>query len=171
MQLLPESVRSTSTTALDATWATRIELLRYERLAIDLLTETNATKLEMWLEMFGVSKSSFEGLSTEEYKRLLQYIIVILRLSGTPKSIKLLGLVLGATSVTIVQDYTFKYDGAWSFDGSNLFDGGDITKRFIIRLTITGIAPENRESFIEKLRRLFEVSQPVWIYLERVDFV
>lgn len=171
MQLLPESIRATKTNALDATWATRLKLLRCEQLIIDLPSETSEVKLSLWLEMFGIQKSLIDELEleTEEYRRLLQNIIVINKLSGTIKSLQLLGLVLGAESVEVIQDYTFKYDGNVLYSGTNIYDGGELVSRFFVKIIASGVNAANHESFIEKYKRLFAVTQPAWLYLESIE--
>jgi hypothetical protein len=171
MQLLPESIAKTTTTALDKTWATRLELLRYELLKVDLLTETNETKLSMWLEMFGVALSDIpDSLTTAEYQRLLRYIIIIFRLSGTKRSIELLSFILGATEVEIVQDFTIYYNSMISYDGQYRYDGGELNRPFVVSLTVTGIPSAEYAAFELKFRQLFRIFEPVWIYLKGIIF-
>lgn len=170
--LEPESIKTDNITAIEETWADRLEVLRFNQLKIDFQNETNLTKLDLWLESFGILKESLpEGFSVDEYQRLLESIILLLRKSGTPESVKIIGYVLGASDVEIVQDFELTYNGEASYNSAYSFDCGEQFRVFIIRLEVNGIAAENQAAFIDKLKRLFEISQPVWIYLERVDFV
>jgi hypothetical protein len=170
MQLLPESVTSVSTAALDATWATRMELLRFEQLKVDILNETNSVKLEMWLEMFGVSLAAIpDDLTTEEYQALLRQVITIFRLCGTKRSIELLCLILGATEVEIVQNYSTYYNGSIAYNGLYYYDGGAAHRPFVVWLRVTGISNSGFEVFAGKLRKLFEIFEPIWIYLEGME--
>lgn len=170
MKLLPESIQTNSTVALDATWATRLALLRFELLKIDITTETDARKLEMWLEMFGVSMSSIpDNLSAAEYQRLLRYIILIFRLSGTRRAIELICQVLGATEVEIIQDFTLYYNGEFFYSGVYYYDSGAHHRPFVVRLKVTGIGSGTFAAFEAKLRRLFEIFEPVWIHLKKVE--
>ncbi len=169
--LEPESIRNDNTKAIDETWADRLEVLRINQLKIDFQNETSIEKLELWLEMFGVSKELISGFSVIEYQRLLQSIVPILKKSGTPESIKLIGFVLGATNVEIIQDYVLYYNGDAYYNDSYYYDSGERFKVFTIRLEVSGVDIDDQTAFIDKFKRLFEASQPAWIYLERVDFV
>ncbi len=171
MNLLPESIRTTSTTALDETWATRLELLRYKHLLIDLENETDQVKLAMWLEMFGIKLSDIpDNLTTQEYRRLLRYIILIFRLSGTKRSIELICYVLGATEVTIIQEYATHYNGKIKYDGTHRYDGGELQRPFVVSLLVTGVAAGEIDNFEGKIRQLFEIFQPVWICLDKIAY-
>lgn len=172
MTIVPESIQTVKTIALDETYEARLALLRPEQLYIDLANETNQTKLQLWLEMFGISIDSIpSGLTTDEYQRLLQNIVIIYRLSGTKRSIKLLCTVLGATSVEIKQDYVLRHNSTASYNGLWGYDAGKLHGLFIVKLEVTGIAPELQATFIAKLKKLFEVFEPMWIWLESVVFV
>ena len=169
--IVPESIQTTSTIALDETFEARMSLIRPEQLYIDLANETNMVKLQLWLEMFGISLDAIpEGLTTAEYQRLLQNIIIIYRLSGTKRSIQLLGTVLGATSVIVNQYYVLKYNGTASYNGLWNYDSGKLHRQFVISLEVSGIASANRPAFILKLKKLFEVFEPLWVWLESISF-
>lgn len=169
--IVPESIQTTSTIALDETYEARLSLLRPEQLYIDLAHETNTAKLQLWLEMFGISLEAIpEGLSTAEYQSLLQNIIIIYRLSGTKRSIQLLGTVLGATSVEVTQNYILRHDGTARHNGGWNYDSGKINRHFAVNLVVTGIDAIDRPAFIEKLKKLFEVFEPMWIWLENISF-
>ena len=169
--IVPESIQTTSTIALDETFEARMSLIRSEQLYIDLANETNMVKLQLWLEMFGISLDAIpEGLTTAEYQRLLQNIIIIYRLSGTKRSIQLLGTVLGATSVVVNQNYILKHNGTASYNGIWKYDSGKLFRLFIVSLDLTGIATADRPAFIDKLRKLFEVFEPMWVWLESISF-
>lgn len=169
--LEPESIRNASTTALDETWAERLLLLRYNQLKIDLLNETDTTKLELWLEMFGISLESLPvSLSTVEYQRLLQSVIMIYRLSGTPASIHLLGYVLGASDIEVIQDYELSYNARTNYNGTHNYDSGELLRPFIVKLKVSGIAQAEFADFTSKMKKLFEIFEPVWIYLQSVEF-
>lgn len=169
--IVPESIQSITTIALDETYEARHSLLRPEQLYINLAHETNTTKLQLWLEMFGISLNAIpEGLSTAEYQRLLQNIIIIYRLSGTKRSIQLLGTVLGATRLVINQTYILKYDGTASYNGLWNYDSGLLHSHFVVSLEVSGIDIADRPAFIDKLSKLFEVFEPMWIWLESISF-
>jgi hypothetical protein len=169
--IVPESIQIPSLIALDETCEARQSLIRPEQLYIDLAHETNMTKLQLWLEMFGISMNSIpEGLSTAEYQRLLQNIIIIYRLSGTKRSIQLLGTVLGATGVVVNQTYILKHDSIASYNGLWNYDSGRLHRHFSVSLEVSGITEGDRPAFIEKLSNLFEVFEPMWIWLESINF-
>jgi len=167
MDLVPESIQGATTIAIDDTWALRLSLLNYRQLRIDLANETNIGKLTMWLEMFGISPEMIpNNLTTAEYQRLLQSIVIIYRLSGTRRSMQLLGYVLGASSVTVVQDYTLRYNAHGTYNALYKFDGGAEYRPFVVRLEIEGVSQEKQAGFWSKMRQLFELFEPAWIYLE-----
>lgn len=169
--IVPESIQTISTIALDETYETRLSLMRPEQLYIDLAHETSITKLQLWLEMFGISLDAIpEGLSTAEYQRLLQNIIIIYRLSGTKRSIQLLGTVLGATSVVVNQTYILRHDGTASYNGLWNYDSGNLHRHFTVSLDVSGVADAERPAFIDKMSKLFEVFEPMWIWLESISF-
>jgi len=169
--LVPESVKTSQTSKLDETWAERLALLRYGQLKIDFINETDTAKLELWLEMFGISAEVLQqGLSTEEYRKLLQSVISIYRLSGTLKSVELIGQVLGANEVNISYKYILRHNGEATYNGEYLFDAGNTFKVFAITIEVTGIDQLKEASFSEKLRRLFDLFEPMWIYLEKIEF-
>jgi hypothetical protein len=169
--IVPESIQTISTIALDETYEARLSLMRPEQLYIDLAHETNMIKLQLWLEMFGISMDAIpEGLSTVEYQRLLQNIIIIYRLSGTKRSIQLLCTVLGATSVVVNQTYILKHDGTASYNGLWNYDSGTPHRHFTVSLDVSGIVAVDRPAFIDKLSKLFEVFEPIWIWLESISF-
>lgn len=169
--IVPDSIQTLKTIALDETFEARMALLRPEQLYIDLANETNTTKLQLWLEMFGISLDAIpEGLSTAEYQRLLQNIIIIYRLSGTKRSIQLLGTVLGATNVVVNQTYTLRHNGTATYNGLWNYDSGILHRHFVISLDVTGIVSTSRPAFIDKLSKLFEVFEPMWVWLESISF-
>jgi len=172
MYLLPESIRTDKTLALDKSWETRLSLVRHGRLKIDLANETDQQKLLMWLEMFGIAEANIpDNLTTAEYQRLLQYIILIFRTSGTKKSIELLAYVLGADSVNIVQDFESKYDGQINYYGNYRYDGGVSTRSFIIKLEVVGIDAENQNDFELKMNHFFGIFEPAWLWLKEINFI
>ena len=170
--LEPESIRTPKTKAIDESWAERLSLLRYNQLQINFGTETNITKLELWLEMFGLSPEALQqGLSTEEYRRLLQSVILIFRLSGTPKSIELIAQALGATSTKPVYKFVLYYNGEVNYNGDYYYDSGGIYRLSAITIEVTGVLPEDQPAFLGKMKNLFNLFEPMWIYLEGIDFV
>jgi hypothetical protein len=170
--LEPESIRTSRTKAIDESWAERLSLLRYNQLLINFEIEPNIEKLELWLEMFGLDPEILQqGLTTDEYRRILQSIILIFKLSGTPKSIELIAQALGATSTRPLYKYVLYYDGEIDYRGDYYYDAGGVYRASAITIEATGVAPENQESFIEKMKKLFELFQPMWIYLEGIEFV
>lgn len=172
MYLLPESIRNDVTIGLDKAWETRLMLLRYNNLKIDLSNETDQQKLLMWLEMFGISVEDIpSNLSTQEYQNLLKHIILIFKISGTRKSIELLCHVLGAESVTFKQDFSSFYNGEINYQGNFRYDGGASISSFVMSLSITGVNSQNQVSFETKLRRFFEIFQPAWLWLKEISFL
>jgi len=170
--LEPESIRTSKTTALDETWAERLSLLRPNQLRINFENEPNIKKLELWLEMFGLDPEVLQqGLSTEEYRQLLQSVILIFRLSGTAKSIELIAQALGATSTRPVYKYVLYHNGEVSYNGDYYYDSGGVYRLSAITIEATGVLPENQPSFIVKMKNLFNLFEPMWIYLEGIDFI
>ena len=122
--------------------------------------------------MSGISPDMIpNSLTTAEYQRLLQSIIIIYRLSGTPKSIQLLGYVLGASVVNVIQDYTLRYNGHGTYNALYNFDGGSEYRPFVVRLEIDGIDVNDLPGFWVKMRQLFDLFQPAWIYLDGVQLI
>ena len=122
--------------------------------------------------MFGVSLDAIpNNLTTEEYQRLLRYIIIIFRLSGTKRSIELLCYILGVTEVTITQDFTIYYNGMARYNGLYHYDAGELVRPFAVRLMVSGISNNEFENFETKLRRLFEIFEPVWVFLQDIETV
>ena len=164
--LEPESIRTTKTKAIDETWAERLSVMRYAQLQINFETEPNIKKLELWLEMFGLDPEMLkQGLNTDEYRLILQNIILIFRLSGTAKSIELIAQALGATSTRPIYKYVLYYNGDY------FYDAGGVYRLSAITIEATGVSAEKQESFVLKMRKLFELFEPMWIYLEGIDFV
>ena len=170
--LEPESIRTPKTKAIDESWAERLSVLRYNQLRINFETEPNISKLELWLEMFGLSPEALQqGLTTDEYRRILQSIILIFRLSGTPKSIELIAQALGAASTRPLYKYVLYYNGEIAYNGAYYHDAGGAYRMSAITVEVTGVLPEKQSSFLVKMRKLFDLFQPMWIYLEGIDFI
>lgn len=170
--LEPESIRTAKTKAIDETWAERLSVMRYRQLLINFETEPNIEKLELWLEMFGLDPEMLkQGLTTDEYRLILQNIILIFRLSGTAKSIELIAQALGATSTRPIYKYVLYYNGEITYGGDYFYDSGGVYRLSAITIEATGVAAENQESFVMKMRKLFELFEPMWIYLEGIDFI
>jgi hypothetical protein len=172
MALVPESIRGTRTQALDQTWAGRLSVMRYGQLRINFAEETNVAKLELWLEMFGLSPAELQGyLTTVEYCKLLQNVIKIFKLSGTARSIEMIAQALGATSTSLLYKYVLYYNNEIAYDGGYYYDSGGAFKASSITIEVTGVTAENQARFIVKMKKLFGLFQPMWIYLEGIDFV
>lgn len=165
MTLIPESIATRKTTALDETWESRLALLRYSQLKIDFQNETSTEKLQMWLEMFGgtIDETVVSTFTLDEYRRLLQSIILLFKLSGTVRSVELLGYVLGATSVTVSFLFSVKYDGKILYDGSYSYDSGAGFKKYCVSVEVDGV--DDISAFRQKLQMLFEIFEPAWINL------
>lgn len=171
MGLEPESIRNSRTTAVDETWAARLAILKYEQLRINFSTEQDITKLELWLEMFGLDPEVVkQGLTTDEYRKILQNVLIIFRLSGTPKSIELIAQALGAQSTKILYKYVLKLDGTWNLDGSYYLDSGGLFSKLSITVQVTGVSPENQEAFSIKLKNIFNLFEPAVLYLQGIEF-
>lgn len=169
--MVPESIKTPATVALDATWADRLALLRYEGLRINFGAEYDTRKLELWLESFGISLASIPGsLSPGEYQKLLQSVIIISRQAGTKRSISLLGQVLGATSIAVKTNYQLRYDGTIRYNGEYQHLGRVENRKFCITLEVQGIASEAAAAFIDKFKQLFVIFQPAWIFIENIKF-
>ncbi len=169
--LEPQSISTNQTAAIDNTWAERLTLLRHNQLQIDFRTETSVQKLEMWLEMFGTSPEVLQqGLTTEEYRRLLQVVIQIFRLSGTPRSIELIAQALGATSSKLLHKYILTHSGVIAYNGDYFYDSGGANRVSVITIEVRGVLAENQAGFLTKMKNLFVIFQPMWIYLEGIDF-
>ena len=170
--LEPESIRTNKTTAIDETWAERLLLVRYNQLKINFETEPSIAKLELWLEMFGLDPDAVQQeLTTDEYRRLLQSVILIFRLSGTPRSIELLAQALGAEWTRIVYKYVLNYNDEVLYNGVYYYDSGGAYRLASITIEAGGVLPEKQADFLTKMKNLFNLFEPMWIYLEGIDFM
>lgn len=105
MELVPASILGCNTSALDATFAERLENLGIGQLLIDLENERDTVKLTLYLHQFGIPLAMLPADITDfQFRRLLQGILRIYRLSGTPASIIALGEALGASTAEITRD-------------------------------------------------------------------
>lgn len=173
MQLIPESIATRKTIALDETWENRLALLRYAQLKIDFQNEPNIDKLKLWLEMFGgtIDETVVDTFTIDEYRRLLQSIILLFKLSGTVKSVELLGYVLGVT-FEVSKGFVLKYDGQASYNGSFNYDSGGEFSPFIISIKVSNYSANfDFDAFKAKLMLLFEIFEPVWIFIQKLEFV
>lgn len=169
--LEPESIRNNLTTAVDETWEARLGVLKYQQLRINFATEQDIAKLELWLEMFGVDPLVVkQGLTTDEYRKILQNVLLIFRLSGTPRSIELIAQALGAQSTKILYKYVLKLDGTWLLDGSYFLDSGGLYSKLSIMVHVTGVLPGEQEAFSTKLKNIFNLFEPAVLYLQGIEF-
>ncbi len=134
MELLPESIQSTQTLALDHTFRERLLSLAVDQLAIAPEQERDLRKLTLYLRQFGIPVELFPDLGAIQLRDLLRRVLLIYCLSGTPRSIELLAEALGATSATVVRD-AFLLDHARQalHDGRHRYDAGRQHRSFCCR--------------------------------------
>lgn len=171
MTLVPESIRATNTTALDLTFWQRIINLNPGQLRIDIEKERDLVKLGLLLEQFGVP---LEFLPTDlekfAFRELLQQVLKIYRFSGTTVSVSLLAKALQAEEANVEKNYSVCYDGQIRYDGLHRHDDGQEYMSFCVDVHISGVLDERKAEFEGLFRRLFQVFEPVGIFLRDVNF-
>ena len=158
MELLPESIQSTQTLALDRTFRERLISLVADQLAIAPEQERDLRKLTLYLRQFGIPVELFPDL------------LLIYRLSGTPRSIELLAEALGATSATVVRDaFLLDHVRQALYDGRHRYDAGRQHRSFCVDVKVAGISEAEWPTFTTVFRRLFPVFQPVSVHLRHLE--
>lgn len=169
MELIPESIQGTNTLSLDRTFLMRLSSIAAERLAIDLEHENDMLKLTLYLQQFGIPVELLPDLGMIQFRDLLQRVLRIYRLSGTPRSIELLAEALGATSVTVVRN-AFQLDHARQalHDGRHCYDAGRQHRSFCVDVKVRGISEAEWPTYTATFRHLFRLFQPVSVHLRDV---
>lgn len=170
MELIPESIQGTNTLGLDHTFRERLLSLAVDQLAIAPEQERDLRKLTLYLRQFGIPVELFPDLGAIQLRDLLRRVLLIYRLSGTPRSIELLAEALGATSATVVRD-AFLLDHARQalYDGRHRYDAGRQHRSFCVDVKVAGISEAEWLTFTTVFRRLFPVFQPVSVHLRHLE--
>lgn len=173
MELVPSSILGRNTTALDATFAERLENLGIGQLLIDLENERDTVKLTLYLHQFGIPLEMLPADMTDfQFRRLLQGILRIYRLSGTPASIIALGEALGASSVEIVRNaFVLDHASQARHDGLHHYDQGREHRAFSIDVTVAGVTVDQRGYFETTFGRLYKLFQPAGLHLRALVYV
>lgn len=173
MNLVPSSIIGRNTAALDTTFAERLKNIGVGQLLIDLENERDTVKLTLYLLQFGIPLEMLPADMTDfQFRRLLQGILRIYRLSGTLASVVALGEALGASSVEIVRN-AFALDHAPQarHDGLFHYDQGREYRTFSIDVTVTGVTADQRGYFETTFRRLYNLFQPAALHLRALLYV
>lgn len=171
MTLIPESIQANNTTGLDLTFRQRIINMNPGQLRIDIEKERDLVKLGLWLEQFGIPMELLPAdLEKFAFRELLQQVLKIYRLSGTTVSISLLAKALQAEEAVIAQNYTVCYNGQIRYNGRFRYDDGGEYQSFAVDVHMSGVLEERKEEFESIFRNLFQVFEPVGIYLRDVNF-
>lgn len=171
MTLIPESIRANNTTGLDLTFRQRIINMNPGQLRIDIENERDLVKLGLWLEQFGIPMELLPAdLEKFAFRELLQQVLKIYRFSGTTVSVSLLARALQAEEARVERSYTVCYDGQVRYDGRFRYDDGREYRSFSVDVHVTGILEERKTEFESMFRKLFQVFEPVGIFLRDVNF-
>lgn len=170
MNLIPDSISAPNTEALDATFADRLTNLGTRQLLIDLATERDPIKLTLYLQQFGIPIELLPSdLSDFEFRRLLQHILRIYRLSGTTESIVSLALALGASTAGVKRNaFVLNHTRQARHDGLFRHNQGREYRSFSVDVCISGVA--DHKAFETSYRKLFQLFQPVSIHLRHLIF-
>lgn len=172
MTLIPESIESLNTRSLDLTFKQRLINLGTEQLRIDIENERDLVKLGLWLEQFGIPAELLpDNLEEFAFREMLQKVLKIYRLSGTNISVCLLAQALQVSEVFTEGDcYVLGYTGEARYDAHFKYDGGKEFRSFVIDIHVNGVREEQKAKFEETFRELFQVFEPVGIFLRDVNF-
>ncbi len=169
MELIPESIQGTNTLGLDRTFLMRLSSIAVEQLAIDMEHENDMLKLTLYLQQFGIPVELLPDLGTIQFRDLLQRVLLIYRLSGTPRSIELLAEAVGATSAKVVRN-TFVLDHSVQalYNSMHLYDAGRQHRSFCVDVKIKGVSETELPTYTATFRSLFRVFEPVSVHLRDV---
>lgn len=171
MTLIPESIQANNTTGLDLAFRERIINMNPGQLRIDIENERDLVKLGLWLEQFGIPMELLPAdLEKFAFRELLQQVLKIYRFSGTTVSVSLLAKALQAEEAQVARSYTVCYDGQVRYDGRFRYDDGREYRSFSVDVHVTGILEERKAEFESMFRKLFQVFEPVGIFLRDVNF-
>lgn len=169
--ILPISIQATNTNALDNGYTHRLNMIGVKQLLIDLENETDLKKLSLHLQQFGIPSNLIpDNITTSQFKALLQRILMIYRLSGTVKSIELLAIATGATSVvTHLNTFELRYNGK-EVHKYYQHNKGMNFKKFAVDVVVAGVPILLRESYSKTFNELFYLFQPINIHLNDLRF-
>lgn len=172
MALIPESIQDNNTLALDQVFRQRLANTNPEQLRIDIENERDMIKLGLWLEQFGIPTELLpKDLEEFAFRKLLQEVLKIYRLSGTTVSISLLAKALQASDTFVSKDgYTVCYDNQVRYNGQLRHDAGQEFASFVVDVHVDGVSEERKADFENTFRKLFQVFQPVGIHLRDINF-
>lgn len=172
INLIPESIQGSNTVAIDLTAADRFRKMYPSSLRIDIENERDLFKLTLLAEMFSVPKHLLPNdLSEFEFRDILRRIKQICALSGTIPSIKLIAQALNIENVEVLTNtFLLRYDYQADHRGYFHYDKGAEYKGFSVSVEITGVPEDSRLSWENTFRGLFNIFQPISIYLQEVSF-
>lgn len=171
MTLIPESIEARNTVALDLTFRQRLINMNPAQLRIDIENEKDLVKLGLWLEQFGIPIELLPSdLEKFAFRELLQQVLKIYRLSGTKVSISLLAKALQAENADVAVSYAVNYDRQVRYNGQFRHDAGKEFRSFVVDVHVSGIREEGKSDFETMFRSLFQVFEPVGVFLRDVNF-
>ena len=98
--------------------------------------------------------------------------VKIYNLSGTETSIVMLAEALGATGAKVIRDcFALRYDRQARHDGLFRYNNGKEYRGFAIDVQIKGITADRLAGYEETFRKLFQLFEPVHLYLRNVIFL
>jgi len=171
MTLIPESIQANNTIGLDLTFRERIINMNPGQLRIDIENERDLVKLGLWLEQFGIPMELLpDNLEKFAFRELLQQVLKIYRFSRTTVSISLLARALQAEEAQVEGSYTVCYDRQVRYNGQFRHDDGQEYESFAVDVHVIGILEERKVEFEGLFRKLFQIFEPVGIFLRDVNF-
>lgn len=172
MTLIPESIDGINTRAVDEGFKQRLINMYPGQLRIDIENEHDLVKLGLWLEQFGIPAEFLpDNLEEFAFRELLQEVLKIYRLSGTATSIRLLASALQAADAVVAGDcFSVCCTGHTRYNGAFRHDEGREFRSFAVDIHIDGVSEARKEEFEATFRKLFQVFQPVGIFLRDVNF-
>ncbi|MEG0519377.1 MAG: hypothetical protein RR555_11020 [Bacteroidales bacterium] len=170
--LVPDSIQGSNTVASDLTAADRFRKMYPLSLRIDIENERDLFKLTLLAEMFGIPKYLLpDDLGEFEFRDILRRIKQICSLSGTVPSIRLIAQALNVENVEVFTNtFLLRYDNQADYRGYFHYDMGAEYKGFSVSVEITGIPEDSRANWENTFRGLFNIFQPISIYLQEVRF-
>lgn len=172
MALVPQSISARNTDALDSTFAQRFNSIGVGQLLIDLERETDMLKLTLYLQQFGIPTDVLPSDMNEfEFRKFLQNILRIYRLSGTVESIASLAIAIGASDALVAKNaFILDHNLQAVHNSQHLYNMGMEHRSFSVDVIVSGISDDRKIAFTTSFRKLFKLFQPVSIYLRDILF-
>lgn len=173
MILIPQSIQAPNTIAIDQTFAERLKSIGVNQLLIDLINERDIRKLSLYLQQFGIPIELIPSeMNDLQFRSLLQNVLHIYRLSGTTKSIAMLGSATGATKIDIIKNtFILDHNRQSYHNHSYKYNQGKDYKHFAISLEVYGIPTSLQSSFTTTFTQLFYTFEPINIYLKSITHI